>query len=648
MMSLAPRLLSLWALSALLELPCLSLFADEKEKFPDEVEKPLAELVKSAVELKSSTQMDELKKAIEEIADTTKMADDAKKRLEVEAKAVVEQSLNPWKEKLDARLRPFLRQDIKESLELMTEWPAEVLIKGEFVPDSGKLTDQDEWKSALKKVLTPEQLAMIEKKNEELEQGKEKGVQDCLKDMSVPIPKRMEMVFNADADEVKKLFGLTGDRAKKIDELATETVKRSVEALKKQLAEKIRSMGADERNAWISGDGGHKNFTHLLDTGLVITEADDWKKALQGTLSAEEMKRWTVVTSSRVARKDKAMAMIFLSHMDTRIFLTAAQREKLEPHAVKVMLGVQNEERRSFLSSSGHESKFNKDDLKLILDQSQINHWEEGNNGAEVNPWGQQTDQSKPGKAAALGEGDIDEDVILNGFFLHCENTQRKRLADGMMLKLDDIKRSTKISKESLKFLEIASAGAVDHALDLWRQNFEAYVHNSVKNIPKKALRQRLMSVSGEVNFGDQPVTSNYPVWTNAVADVLTKPEMELWVTEVSSRKLYRDRARMLMVVAELDHRFHLSQEQMQKLEPLLMESVAEFTPEFNRNETNGGDYPNAMLAFLAGVPEAKTKSILLPLQFEQWRSSDFKDVEDTWNEMKQTHNARKKRGKNR
>ena len=131
-------------------------------------------------------------------------------------------------------------------------------------------------------------------------------------------------------------------------------------------------------------------------------------------------------------------------------------------------------------------------------------------------------------------------------------------------------------------------------------------------------------------------------IWRNAVADVLTASQKELWMNEMNGRKAYHDRASILMILAELDRRYHLSIDQFQKLEPLLTDVVAEYSRDFSRMFSGGGgDMPRYMIVFLAGVPEEKSKAILSPTQFDQWKKTDNAQLANWWENIKNMHDSR-------
>jgi hypothetical protein len=278
------------------------------------------------------------------------------------------------------------------------------------------------------------------------------------------------------------------------------------------------------------------------------------------------------------------------------------------------------------------------DKLKLIMDEKQLRHLKNQNENEHADG---RTVESRGRKktAGSAREADLDVEDILSAFFLAHDAEQRNRLADGMLAKLESIQRVVNLSEESTRRLEMATKGAAEHALDLWRPNCEQWVRNSIKNVSAKTLKQRLETFNIEGSFDNQGSPFEQPIWINTVADVLTESQMELLANDVIGRKSYRNRARVLIILEELNWTYHLSLEQIDKLEPLLNQVVVEYAGDIIQMIGSDSGATRQMSVFLAGVPEDKTRSILTPEQFEQWKTSD----KDLWKNTKSNHDQRLK-----
>ena len=128
------------------------------------------------------------------------------------------------------------------------------------------------------------------------------------------------------------------------------------------------------------------------------------------------------------------------------------------------------------------------------------------------------------------------------------------------------------------------------------------------------------------------------------MGDVLTEAQMESLANDVIGRKTYRNHARVLIILEELNWTYHLSLEQLDKLEPFLQQVVVEYASDIIQTIGSDSGSTRQMSVFLAGVPEEKIKSILTSEQFEQWKISD----KDLWKNIKSNHDQRLKRNGSR
>ena len=611
-----------------------------KAKLPDEVEKPLADLLNTAVEIKSASLLEDMTKVVAGIVDATKAGEDGRNQLEPKAKAAVEKSIAPWRKELEARLRPFLSDEIKTSLDTLAQWPAEMLVNNGFITEPTKPNEQQEWKDSLKKILTTGQLAAMEKLAKSREQALEKEIQDYLKPHVAKMRKRQEVMLKSEAEDLKKVAEMNEERAGKVIEMALVAARRNADAIEKRWAGEMRGLTDEAR----------MQFTMNRDESPFMNEDEDaplamevWKKELIEFLSQDEQRRWAVVSASRKKRQSRALAALVVSEIDSKVFLTVAQRDKLEPLAEMAITPKTKSEWDNFSFEGNDFLNLLQDKIKLVIDEKQLRHLKNQNEN-EVADGKTVESRSKKKKVCSVGDTDLDVEDILSAFFHAHDAEQRNRLADGMLAKLESIQRVVKLSEESSRRLEMATRGAAEHALDLWRPNCEQWVRNSMKNVSAKTLKQRLETFNIEGSFDNQISPFEQPIWINTVADVLTEAQMESLANDVVGRKNYRNRARVLIILEELNWTYHLSLEQLDKLEPLLHQVVVEYVWDIIQMIGSDSGAPRQMSVFLAGVPVDKTRSILTPEQFEQWKISD----KDLWKNTKNNHDQRLKRNGSR
>lgn len=629
-----------WIVCGLLALSLRPSLAEENnspKRLPDAVEKSLGEVVKKAVEMKSAMLMEDMTKIIAMIVDATKIGDATRKQFEPEARTAVESSMVPWKKDLEAVLRSNLSEEIKSSLEVLSQWSAEVVVNNGFVSEPAKPAEQLAWKNSLKKILSAEQLAMLETRMKERDVVIGKEIQEYLKPHLAEKRKELEFKINSEANDIIKFAESKGDRAKKVTEEALEVAKHIAMTIETRWAGEMRGMSDDARETFTMNGERAPFMDENVD---VPPETEAWENAIQRDfLTTGEQKRWTSALTFRRERQGKALAMQLISEIDSKVFLTAAQRAKLEPLVVKIVMPTTKYEMDNFSIKTNDLSKLNLDELKLIIDDKQLQHLKEQaeNGNAEVPIV---SGQGKKKSAESFGNGDLDVEAILSIYFHDHDMALHDRLAKGMIVKLESIHRVVKLSDDGFQRLEIATRGAAEHALDVWRQNSEQWVRNGIKNVSAKTLKQRLEifnTIDG--SFDNRESLFDQPIWTNTVTDVLSESQMELLADDASGRKNYHDRARILIILEELNSTYHLSLEQLDKLEPLLSRVVAEYASDILTMIGSDSDATRQMSVLLAGVPEDKTRSILTPEQFDHWKKTE----KDLWINAKRNHDQRKK-----
>lgn len=627
----------------LLAFSCRLASAEEvtaKVKLPDEVERSLAALVNFAAVIKSNALVEDMTKVVAGIVDATKTGDEGQKQLESEAKAAVEKSIAPWKKDLETRLRPFLSDEIKTSLDTLAQWPAEMLVNNGFINEPAKPAEQQEWKDSLKKILSPGQIAAMEQIAQSREQALEKEIQDYLKPHVAKMRKRQVVMLKSEAEDLKKVAEMNGERAGKVIEMALVAARRNADAIEKRWAGEIRGL-PDEARMQLNMNKDESPFMNEDEDAPLAMEV--WKKELIEFLSPDEQRRWAAVSVSRKKRQSRALSALVVSEIDSKVFLTAAQRDKLEPLAEMAITPKTKIEWDNFSFEGNDLLNLLQDKLKLVIDEKQLRHLKNQNEN-EVADGRTVESRGKKKKASSVGDTDLDVEDILSVFFHAHDAEQRSRLADGMLAKLESIQRVVKLSEEGSRRLEMATRGAAEHALDLWRPNCEQWVRNSMKNVSAKTLKQRLETLNIEGSFDNQISPFEQPIWINTVGDVLTEAQMESLANDVIGRKTYRNHARVLIILEELNWTYHLSLEQLDKLEPFLQQVVVEYASDIIQTIGSDSGSTRQMSVFLAGVPEEKIKSILTSEQFEQWKISD----KDLWKNIKSNHDQRLKRNGSR
>jgi len=622
-----------------------------KIKLPDAVEKALAALAAEAAKIKQGMRVEDMQKVIAEIAEIARISDEQRRKLEDELKPVVERSLTPWKEEFDTRLRPYLSNEGEGAEAMLSQWPAEQLVRSGFPGDFGRPDEDPGWKETLKKTLTPAQLDAIDKVAGERERKLDEQISTYLKPFIEQTRQARAASLATEIEDMKSILALPADRVKALEEKAQSSADRAGESMRKSATKTLRAMQEQQRASVIANG---RSVFNAGEEGGDDAETDElgdggWKKAVAEILEEGERKRWESAAAERSDRAARALAMMFVAEMDRRVQFSSEQRGKMERIAAKALAEKARNMSRNEGVNLTHATLFNSEEVKAVLDGGQWGRWEAasrgeyyGRTGSRRASAGLAAVEKKEGTAAKKGKQETPDDEEL--FAMHFEKRlleKRREMAGAMEAKVEDVRRVVHPAPDRSKYLEIAAKGAVEHTLDSWRSQFDSWVRNSVQGVKGETLRRRLEGLDNDnVWFGDEGTPGDHAVWKDALAESLTPEQKKSWDAEVAARETYRQRAYAWGVLAELNRRYHLSNDQFSRLEPLVNAAVAEYFDDFSNMFGRGSStiMPRYLVTLFAAVPDDKAQAILNATQWKQWKENDFKQVSGWWESMKNNH----------
>lgn len=620
-----------------------------KVKLPDGVEKALGDLAAEAAGIKGGLRIEDMQKVIAEIAEVAKISDEQRKKLEDEVKPAVERSLAPWKEEFDTRLRPYLSNEGEGAEAMLAQWPADQLVRSGFPGDFGRPDEDPEWKEMLKKVLSPAQLDALDRVAGERERKLNEQIGAYLKPFVEQTRQARAASLATEIEDMKSLLALPEGRVEALEERAKAAAARAGESMFRSATKTLRAMQEQQRASVIASG---RSIFNAGEEGEDDAETDGpadggWRKAVAELLDEGERKRWESAAAERSDRGARALAMMFVAEMDRRVQFSSEQRGKMEMIATKALA----EKARSLSRNEGvnltHATLFKAEEVKAVLDGGQWGRWEAASRGDYLGRTG-----GRPPKANSAGEDsqakgplperELPDDEML--FAMHFEKRllqKRKEMAAAMEAKVEDVRRVVHLAPDRSRYLEVAAKGAVERTLDSWRSQFDSWVRNSVQGTKGETLRKRLEGLDNDnVWFGDEGMPGDHPVWKDALVESLTPEQKTSWDTEVAAREAYRQRAYAWGVLTELNRRYHLSNEQFNKLEPLVNASVAEYFDDFSSMFGRGSStiMPRYLVTLFAAVPDDKAQAVLNATQWKQWKENDFKQVSGWWESIKNNH----------
>jgi hypothetical protein len=630
--------------------------AKPKIKLPEAVEKALAELAAEAAKIKGEARMEDMKKVMAEIVEVTKINDEQKRKLEEEVKPAVERSLGPWKEEFDTRLRPYLSNEGEGAQAMLAQWPAEQLVRSGFPGEFGRPDEDAGWKAVLKTTLTPEQQEALEKVAGERDRKLNEQIAGYLKPFVEQAREAREAALATEIEDMKLLFTLPEDRVKALEEKAKLSAERAAESMGRRGTKTLRAMQEQQRTQIMARGAGSFNAGDEGEDDTADDESseDIWKSAITGILRSDERQRWEAAAAERADRGARALAMMFIAEMDRRVQFSTEQRAKLEPVAARTLADKARSMSKNESVSLTHATLFKAEEIKGLLDAGQWTRWEAAGRG-EFNGRnssrrgnGNAAKEDKEDEPAAEAARDLPDDETL--YAMHFEKRladKRREMAGAMEARVDDVRRVVRLAPDRAKYLEIAGKGAVEHALDAWRSQFDAWVRNSVQGVKGETLRKRLAGLDNDnVWFGEEGTPGDHAVWKDALAEALSAEQKKAWDEEVAAREGYRQRAYAWGILAELNRRYRLSNDQFGRLEPLVESAVAEYFEDFTNmfGRASSTVMPRYIVTLFAAVPEDKAQAIFNAPQWRQWKDNDFKQVSGWWESMKNNHRSRSQR----
>ncbi len=631
-----------------------------KTKLPDTVEKALAELATEAAKIKRELRMEEMKKIISEVIEVTKINDEQKRKLEDEVKPTVERSLVTWKEEFDAKLRPYLSNEGEGALTMLSNWRADQLVTSGFPGEFGKPEEDSGWKEALKKTLTVEQYGDLDKIAVERERKFNERIADYIK----PIIEQTRLARTAEIaneiEDMKLLLKLPDDRVKQLEKLAETSTEWACDLKRKRTTKALAAM-KEQQLAQIIARGrdvfNNNNRVEVEEINADESSQSIWVKGVASILNDDQRKRWENAAEERSNRGARAVAMLFVAEMDQILLFTSEQREKLEPIAAKTLAEWSKKKSNNEAVTPGQAALFKADEVKAVLESGQWEIWEAAARGDVTgrrnNRWrgmrqlggqaGVLVDkvEKEDGPPQKEKQDAADDETIFTMHFEKCLVDMRRDKAALVGAKLDDVRRVVKLSPERLSYLEIAAKGAVEHALDTQREQLESWVRSTVQMAKGAALRARLADMNAEnFGFGDEGTTGEHVLWKDALAEVLTSEQKNILGAALAARETYRQRAYSRAILAELNRRYHLSNDQFGKLEPLVETAVGEYYDDFMNMFGRGSSniIPRYLITLFLAVPEDASRSILNASQWKQWKEVDSKQLASWWDSMKSNH----------
>jgi hypothetical protein len=630
---------------------------DTRPKRTPAVEKALNEFA-AKVALAKRKQLEQgMVKVVDEVVKVSQADEAAKAKLEAGAKKAIDETTALYPDKLIDWLSRWTTGTEEEALAQIRQWPeddsANWPVSGVIAP-----ADQPIWAETIKASLNPEQFAAWDKLASEKSRKLEEEITRYLK----PNAERMKDQFKAGMDtvtsDVATVLSLSADRLAKLKTAAAEAVTRSVEAWRDAQAKAIRAMGETERRQIFSREGGsYSTGSSKLQRPEYQPE---WKDSLKAALSEDEFQRLETAHKERSARRNQAFALLLISELDKRIGLTASQRDSMLPLALKpsrnlIKMNSTDEEEPEEESFEGVTQwnlqpanfiaaalKMPEADMRVILDSVQWTRWQDYCKSKPENSYQRRVVKLDADQTQADLEG------LVNEYLHKSARDQEQRFVKGMLVRVEDAARIVKLQPEAVAQLSLAARGAVERTMGTWRNSLEDYLNNNLQGVRADEFRTRIAGLGNLAeNISRDKNPQEHPLWTDTIKATLTTEQNEIWQKELDARSAYRDRATAALAISELDRRRRLTTEQFNKLEPLIINVVKDYSPDITRYLSNDWQLRSYyLLVPLTAIPETQLKTILSADQAKLMKERDLAQVQSYWDGIKNYHEQRLKEKK--
>jgi len=617
-----------------------------------EVEAKLKDLLDKAKVKKGEAWDAQMKKEIDDIAHITGLPDAGQKALAEAAKQAVAASMQDWAPKLPDIVRAELARlpkqtavammaEAQDQLDAVLSWSD--ASSQDVAPDK-----QDTWTKALQQTLTPAQMEAWTQTQTKHTDDIEKEIANVLKNATDRTRTQQTNAIMAECKSIEDTLKLPPGRASQLENIANAAVNQTVDKTRSQEEKSLLEMDESQRRQLLTS-----GFYMAPGPDDVPEQTSAWKDGLAHLLTADEQTKLEALKDNRKTRREHVMSKVMVMLLDEKLALTAVEREKLEPIAGRLVKDIPQlyppNNPGAYYSISpdifyGATTKASDAELKPILDAIQLKRWH-GLVNADAST--QDTDDVAVQTGGIKDDEPEDVDKAISNFFYEKTEAERKRELESSSLKAEDAARVAGLNAESAERLEAAAAGATEQSLMTWKWFTEQQIRSQLQGLTPQNVNQRLAGLQDfffQRRFYGMVNQHQADLWDQTVQAELNEQQFDAWKKETDAREDYRSKAIAAAVLSEFDRQVHLTDEQWDKLNPLVSGVLGDYSQGItqvfsNMNDTPwylGGPY---MLIPLAGVDDDQLKSALTKDQMDLWTGSqEFGNANNLWQVVKQTH----------
>ena len=617
--------------------------AKKKVVLPAETERVLRGFITKLAKAKRRLYNQDMTALAGKVAEETGLDAAAKGRLMQGFGEAVDAAMDGWEEKAYDWLAPYLNRSGQAAQREVARWPLEQIAKAPGVEGVLRPEEQPVWEALLQQTLTSAQRekwqARLEKEKQDLERRMREAV-GFFADNHRPHLEEQAALAVAD---ISNAVLLDARRKEALEKLSGDAVDGAMERWKAGVMVVLRRLEPERRNALLNQGGGMV----MPEEEVLVTEEPAWTQGLAKLLTPEETTRLEAAREGRRQRRVAASRAALLEILDDQLALTRSQREALatplQPMAEKLTEQMKRYYNLDPFTVGYVLRESDLAPLRSLLEEEQRADLERllqpapsGRRGAGDPEAVERAKVLPPPRTDAELEALLSADLTRR-----YEETVAERRA-AMRRLVRDVDRHVDLSASQEAELELAAAGAVQDALEMFRHQLSTWLRQSLAGATADTMRARLASL-GTAGFGNEMLPEQTPLWLGSLSRVLTEAQKKRWRETREAREAALRECQVMLVLSELDQQLALTPEQAAFFEKRLRGIIHEYAEDLD--DYNGARrwhlHAYSMLTPVAGVPEEELKKQLTPPQLELWQEKASSQVKHYWDGVKRKHDAR-------
>ena len=592
---------------------------------------------------------------LQEVADLKRdlnLSDERAAKLDALAEAAVEQSMELWRSGVSKSLRS-VDQSFRDNIQRTGQTPY-LLMEAKDRPE-----EQAIWKEGLGKLLTPEEWVLTASLKVKRVEAEQKELTEILNPQTAKLREQLTGRMLKRVGDLELDLKLTKDRVAQLESVANAAVEQSIEAFVRRVKAFLMRYSLEQRKQILNQAG-----VPFLSTFAGLPERQAaWINGLVELLSADEIIRMQASERLLQSWRVKMLGKLMVSYMDSRIALSASQRQLLEPIAENLILldpalvpvdsgndyDRYTEQRFFTIGAKAPESE-----LMSILGLNQLKWWKgvkgDGNGQSVADDDDEELEVAdQEGAVEGAAGSELEEvETAISSFMEKKAARHRQRALEKTMFKVEDINRSAKVSADTATRLQTMARGVVERELVPWKSELEEIVRSNMQRPNLANVARQLAAIPDHIFSQNQGRFSEKKAsFDTAIRAELTVPELSAWEQALGERQAYQDAAVCGLLLVELDRLVGLRASQRDGLEPILTAMLKDYAPDIQGMFTQEGGTAWFSVGYLTyiplvGVPEDKMKAVLTEAQWKQLiDSNQYTQAANYWRNIKTVHEQR-------